>query len=155
MDPLVCDYLEHLWAKGKGRGLAYDTLAGLQDSQPNLRGAMPGAWRLLKTWQINEIPSRAPPVPEHVLQALVGWAFFKQQYTFGISLLLGFYTMLRTGEVLGLRAHHLLCNKHDNQVLISLGLTKGGKRHGAAESVILGYEPAVKLVRRWKTRSFN
>lgn len=40
MDPLVCEYLEHLWAAGKGRGLACDTLAGLQDMQPNLRGAM-------------------------------------------------------------------------------------------------------------------
>lgn len=119
MDPLVCDYLEHLWASGKGRGLACDTLAGLQDLQPNLRGSLPGVWRLLKTWSINEIPSQAPPIPEHVLQALVGWALFKHHYSFGVSLLIGFYTMLRTGEVLGLRANHLLCNPNDHQVLIS------------------------------------
>lgn len=58
--------------------------------------------------------------------------------------------MLRTGEVLGLRASHLTCAPHERQVLISLGLTKGGKRQGAAESVILGYEPAVRLVKQWK-----
>ena len=39
------------------------------------------------------------------------------------------------------------------QVLISLGLTKGGKRHGASESVILGYEPAVALVKAWKSQA--
>ena len=37
LDPLVCDYLEHLWSTGVGRGQANDTVAGLQDIQPNLR----------------------------------------------------------------------------------------------------------------------
>ena len=150
MDPLVCDYLEHLWSSGAGRGQACDTLASLQDHQPNLRHHMPGAWRLLKTWAINEIPNRAPPLPEHVLQAMVGWSFFHGHTTFGISLVVGFYSMLRTGELLGLRSSHILCTPQDRQALISLGFTKGGKRQGAAESVVLGYEPAVLLVQLWK-----
>eukprot|EP00435_Cladocopium_sp_Y103_P065105 s581_g27.t1 len=150
LDPLVCEYLEHLWASGSGRALACDTLAGLQDLQPGLKSHLPGAWRLLKAWHLNEVPNRAPPLPEHVLHAMIGWAFFHNHVTFGISLLLGFYTMLRTGELLGLRSCHMLTGKGQNQVLVSLGLTKGGKRQGAAESVILGYEPAVLLVKKWK-----
>lgn len=134
-----------------GRGQACDTLAGLQDLQPNLRGHLQGAWRLLKAWSVNEIPNRAPPLPEHLVLALTGWAFFQGEYTFGISLLIGFYTMLRIGEVLGLRASHMLSAPHERQVLISLGLTKGGKRQGAAESVILGFETAVRLVKHWKS----
>ena len=153
MDALVCDYLEHLWASGAGRALACDTLAGLQDMQPNLRNHLPGAWRLLKTWHVNEIPNRAPPLPEHVLMAMAGWSFFKGYVTFGVSLLVGFYAMLRTGELLGLRASHMLSSSNAKQVVISLGLTKGGKRHGAAESVILGFEPAVKIVRQWKLKA--
>eukprot|EP00438_Fugacium_kawagutii_P035425 Skav206960 [mRNA] locus=scaffold255:97287:103925:- [translate_table: standard] len=151
VDPLACEFLEHLWSSGGGRGQACDTLAGLQDAQPNLKGQLPGAWRLLRTWHVNEIPNRAPPLPEHLVQAMAGWAFFKEHYTFGISLLVGFYTMLRTGEVLGLRSSHMLSSPRERQVLISLGLTKGGKRQGAAESVILGYEPIVRLVQRWKS----
>ena len=153
VDPLVCDYLEHLWSSGAGRALACDTLAGLQDMQPNLRNQLPGAWRLLKTWHVNEIPNRAPPIPEHVLHAMAGWAFFKGHYSFGVSLLVGFYTMLRTGELLGVRSSHMVSSGHHGQVLISLGFTKGGKRHGAAESVILGFEPAVKLVQQWKLKA--
>ena len=49
MDLIFCDYLEELWATGKGRAQACDTLAGLQDSQPSLRHHLPGAWRLLRT----------------------------------------------------------------------------------------------------------
>eukprot|EP00438_Fugacium_kawagutii_P035720 Skav230250 [mRNA] locus=scaffold1520:20627:24494:+ [translate_table: standard] len=151
MDLLVCDFLEHLWSSGAGRAQACDTLAGLQDIQPGLRNNLPGAWRLLKTWSVNEVPCRAPPLPEHIVKAMAGWAFFKGYYAFGVSLLVGFYTMLRTGEILNLRSSHMMCGPKDQQIVVSLGLTKAGKRQGAAESVILGFQPAVKLTKRWKS----
>eukprot|EP00438_Fugacium_kawagutii_P016151 Skav228276 [mRNA] locus=scaffold6733:108207:110481:- [translate_table: standard] len=150
LDPLVCDFIEHLWSSGAGRAQACDTLAGLQDSQPSLRNNLPGAWRLLKTWSINEVPNRAPPLPEHVVQSMVGWALLKGHVSFGVSLMVGFYGMLRTGELCNLRSSHMVGTTRDWQVLISLGFTKGGKRQGAAESVILGFESAVSLVKAWK-----
>jgi hypothetical protein len=150
LDPLVCDYLEHLWATGQGRGLASDTVAGLQDHDIKLKGELAGAWRLLKTWSVNEIPNRAPPLPQHVVHAMVGWAFFHQRFSFGLPLLLGFYGMLRTGEILDLRASQLLCDKRNPKVILSLGLTKGGKRQGAAESAVIGYDLVVYFVHHWK-----
>ena len=151
MDTFACDYLEHLWSTGQGRALASDTIAGLQDQDVRLRGQLPGAWRLLKTWSQHEIPCRAPPLPAHVLHAMVGWAIFHQRFTFAISLLIGFYGMLRTGEIIGLRGSHILSDSRSNKILISLGLTKGGKRHGAAESVVIGYDLAVHFIQHWKT----
>lgn len=153
VDPILCDYLEHLWSSGAGRAQASDTVAGLQDVQPNLRHQLPGAWRLLKTWSLNEVPNRAPPLPEHLVHAMAGWAFFKGHFSFGTSLLLGFYTMLRSGEIIELKGSHVVVSKQDKQVLVSLGFTKGGKRQGAAESTILGIEDAVTIVKRWKTLS--
>ena len=150
LDPLVCDYLKHLWSSGKGRGQACDTLAGLQDMQPGLRNHMPAAWRLLRTWQHNEIPSRAPPLPEHVVHAMAGWAIFNNHHAFGLSLLIGHYCMLRTGEILGLLSNHIECANGSLQSVIGLGFTKGGKRRGAAESVVLGLEPIVHRVKEWK-----
>ena len=105
---------------------------------------------MLKTWSPNEVPNRAPPLPEHVLHAMVGWSFFHEQYSFGVSLMLGYYAMLRTGELLGLKAAHLLCEKGQPKIIVSLGLTKGGKRQGAAESCVVGYDKVVKLVQQWK-----
>ena len=96
----------------------------LQDMQPNLRHQLPGAWRLLKTWHINEIPNRAPPLPEHIVHALAGRAFFHGWNAFGVSLLLGFYTMLRTGELLALRSSSLTGNDRHSQILVSLGLQR-------------------------------
>ena len=151
LDPLVCEYLEHLWSTGAGRAQANDTVAALQNLQPNLRGHLQGAWRLLKTWAINEIPNRAPPIPEQVMQAMAGWAFFHGHYTFGVSLVIGFYSMLRSGEVMGLRSSNIMVSYKEKQALISLGFTKGGKRQGAAESVVLAVEPAFRLVKQWKS----
>ena len=151
LDPLVCDFLEHLWSSGYGRAIASDTVAGLQDQDAKLKGHLPGAWRLLKTWSINEIPNRAPPLPEHVLHAMAGWAFFHGHASFGVSLLLGFYAMLRTGELLALKANHLYCEGSQSKVVVSLGLTKGGKRQGAAESCVVGYDMVVKFTKQWKS----
>ena len=150
LDPLVCEYLEYLWSHGFGRALASDTVAGLQDHDIRLRGLLPGSWRLLKTWASNEIPNRAPPFPDHVVHAMVGWAFFHHEITFGISLLVGYYGMLRTGEILDLHASHFFSQASQSKVVISLGLTKAGKRHGAAESVVIGYDMVVKLIKQWK-----
>eukprot|EP00438_Fugacium_kawagutii_P005608 Skav201437 [mRNA] locus=scaffold201:440319:446233:- [translate_table: standard] len=150
LDPLVSDYLEELWSSGQGRALACDTLAGLQDQQPNLRNQLPGSWRLLKTWHVNEVPNRAPPLPEHVVQAMIGWALFHQHHSFAVSLFVGFYCVLRTGELIHLRASDIMTGGSHAPAVISLGFTKGGKRHGAAESVVLGHDVALRFVRQWK-----
>ena len=149
MDSIVCEYIEHLWSSGAGRALASDTVAGLQDLTPKLRGMMPGAWRLLKTWSINEIPNRAPPLPEHVLWAMCGWAAFHQQFSFAVSLLVGFYGMLRTGEILSLKHKDFCSASGSRSVLLNLGLTKGGKRVGAAESVVFAHDVVVKALLCW------
>ena len=109
-DDLLSDYVEHLWASGERRALASDSVAAMQDVEPQLKGKLQGTWRLLKTWHTNEVPNRAPPLPEAVLEAMLGWCLFHEYYAFGLSLLLGFYGLLRTGELLsvcGLQPPHL------------------------------------------------
>ena len=149
LDGLVCEFLEHLWITGESRAVASDCLAGLQDYDPKLRGHLQGSWRLLKAWNANELPSRAPPLPEHVLHAMIGFAFFKEWWHFGISLLIGYYSMLRTGEILTLDASRFSTTSSQTKVVIALGLTKSGKRAGAAESVVLAHDFVVALVKHW------
>eukprot|EP00438_Fugacium_kawagutii_P034073 Skav205994 [mRNA] locus=scaffold2084:207733:210659:+ [translate_table: standard] len=135
LDGIVSDYIEHLWSSGEGRALARDTLAALQDAQPQVKGCLQGTWRLVKTWNTTELPNRAPPMPMEVLDAMVGYALFKQQPLFALSLLIGFHGLLRTGEVLGLSKKDFSITSNSSSILISLGLTKGGQRQGALESV--------------------
>jgi len=153
LDGLLCDYLEHLWSSGEGRGLASDTLASLQDTSPRVKGHIPGAWRLLKTWHVNEIPCRAPPLPVRVLESLVGYFLFHDDPLMALSLLLGFFAMLRTGELLGIRNKDVTIDPRGQSAVISLGYTKGGKRAGAAESVSVTVVEVIRRLHQWKNSS--
>lgn len=103
MDGVLSDYLEFLWMQGEGRALASDSLAALQDKEPRLKGQLPYSWRLMKTWLSHEVPNRAPPFTEQVVQTLAGYSLFHARHEFALSLLLGFFGLLRTGELLSLR----------------------------------------------------
>eukprot|EP00438_Fugacium_kawagutii_P010636 Skav234434 [mRNA] locus=scaffold3409:49312:57556:+ [translate_table: standard] len=124
LDGLLCDYLEFLWSSGEGRGLASDTVAGLQDHDPRLRGSLVGSWRLLKAWSMHEIPSRAPPFPESVLLSMVGWAIFKEQHGFALSFLLAFYGLLRTGELYDIVASSVAMSSAKSIALVHLDSPK-------------------------------
>ena len=150
MDGILCEYLEHLWSTGEGRGLASDTLASLQDASPGLRGSIPGAWRLLKTWHVHEIPNRAPPFPERIVQSLAGYFLFHGEPSMALSILVGFYGMLRTGEVLGIRCKDVTVDDKGSTAIIALGFTKGGKRTGAAESITIHVTDVVHRLKYWK-----
>ena len=150
MDDICSDYLEHLWASGEGRASASNFLAAIQDFDPKLRHCLPGSWRLMRTWTTQEIPNRAPPLPEPVLRAMVGWSFLHDHFQFGLSLLVGFYGLLRTGELLALQSFQIHMISPAQPAVLSLGLTKSGRRQGAAESVTLSERPVLQMLWHWK-----
>ena len=88
-------------------------------------------------------------MPPEVLEAMIGHAVFNERHLFALSLLVGFWGLLRTGELLGLEKRHFSVTSRSNSVLVSLGYTKGGKRHGAAESVKISVEDVTRRVQQW------
>ena len=81
---------------------------------------------------------------------MVGWSFFHGHFGFGVSLLVGFYGMLRTGELTSLRGSHVFMKGPSSPAVLSLGLTKSGKRVGASESVTLTVAIALRWLWTWK-----
>ena len=61
LDPVLSDYVEHLWEEGDGISFANDTLAGLLHYRPRLKDYLPMSRKLIKTWNKKELPARAPP----------------------------------------------------------------------------------------------
>ena len=153
LDLVVSDYLEYLWASGKGRSEGSNLLASLQDTQPQLKGQLKGSWRLMKTWVTHEVPNRAPPFSIDHLHVLVGYCLFKGEPLMGLSLLLGFHALLRTGELLGLQARNVSVRSPKGPAVISLGLTKAGKRQGAAESVTVHSQDICRRLHQWVSQA--
>lgn len=105
---------------------------------------------MLKTWASREIPNRAPPLTEDAVKTLAGHALFNNRPEFALSLLLGFFGLLRTGELLGLRNCDIAQEGPTSVAVISLGLTKGGQRMGASESITVTEEDALRQLWQWK-----
>ena len=135
MDNLVSDYLE------------------LQDHDPNLKKKLPGSWRLMKAWNTAEIPNRAPPLTLNLLNALCGWSVLQECPEFGLSLRVAFFGLLRTGELLNVRARDVYLTSPKGPAVISLGLTKSGARQGAAESVTIHESSVLPGLYHWKTHA--
>ena len=77
----------------------------------------------------------------------------QKDLTFAVSLLVGFYGLLRTGELLSLEKRHFSLSVQTGVAVITLGFTKGGKRMGVAESVTLTNDTAIKFLRQWLSLS--
>ena len=75
-----------------------------------------------------------------------------EHYEFALSLLVGFHGLLRTGELLGIQAWQVNITGASCPAVISLGLTKAGKRQGAAESITITELSVVRLLWVWKQR---
>ena len=150
MDNLVSDYL---WASGEGKSVANNALAALQDHDPNLKKKLPGSWRLMKAWNTAEIPNRAPPLTLNLLNALCGWSVLQECPEFGLSLRVAFFGLLRTGELLNVRARDVYLTSPKGPAVISLGLTKSGARQGAAESVTIHESSVLPGLYHWKTHA--
>ena len=153
MDAIVSDYLEFLWATGESKSTANNTLAALQDKEPGLKRRLAGSWRLLKAWSTAEVPRRAPPLTLLALDAMCGWFLMKEMPLVALSLRIAFFGLLRTGELLDLKAKDVFIPSPKGPAVLSLGLTKAGARQGAAESITLHEESVLGPLYRWKQRA--
>ncbi len=57
--------------------------------------------------------------------------------------------MLRTGELLQVQAKNVTLSSPLHPFVLSLGLTKGGKRTGASESITVGVEDVCRRMHQW------
>ena len=58
IDEAVSLYLEFIFSEGEPKGLASDTLASVQFFLPSASGKLRHSWKLVKTWQKIEPPTR-------------------------------------------------------------------------------------------------
>eukprot|EP00438_Fugacium_kawagutii_P028949 Skav223614 [mRNA] locus=scaffold1522:88048:88725:- [translate_table: standard] len=80
---------------------------------------------------------------------MIGYALFKDMPHMALTLLVGYFGLLRTGELLAIKVRHVSVQSAKGPAVISLGLTKSGKRQGAAESVTLYNEDVCRRLYQW------
>ena len=142
-DETISKWIEKRFSRGEGVTTISDTLSGLHHFSPWLRGQLSRSWRLFKLWRKIEKPKQAPPLPKQFAESLVARAIEVEDTRLALVLALGFWGMLRTGELMLLEPRHLLLGRND--LVLQLGLTKSGLRRHQDENVVIHHRPTLLL----------
>ena len=133
MDEAIADWIQERWEDGESLHIVSDALCGLHHYEPWTKRQIPQSWRLFATWRKLEGPDRAPPLTRDIIYSWCNYAIDHNQLIFAGLLALGFFALLRTGELLQITAKDLLLG--DKAGIVSLRDTKTGKRDNATEMV--------------------
>ena len=135
LDSLLSEYLESLWFEGDPKSWAANAISGIQHFIPSARHHLPGSWRLYGPWSRREMPSRAPPILKLQVYALAHYCREQRWFSTMLLLLVGFHTLLRTGELLAMRCQDVHIDPRTGRGVIFLPFSKSAARSGARESV--------------------
>ena len=145
MDELVCDWIHDMWATGEPLLTIGDALSALHYFQPFTRRGIPHSWKLFATWRKVEVPSRAPPLTEVLVRSISAYELHHNRLEMATCLMLAFYALLRTGELLALTTEDVLLGKQ--AAVISLHSTKTSKRYAAHDAISIQDPFVLELLR--------
>lgn len=112
IDDIAANWIQECWEDGESLHIINDALCGLHHYQPWTRGHLATAWRLFKVWRKVEAPSKAPPLTKGIFYPLAMYALNHNNIAFAGLILLAFFGLLRTGELLQLRSEDLLLGEN-------------------------------------------
>lgn len=133
LDMVTANWIQKCWEKGDPLHQISDALCGLHHFEPWTKRQLPLSWKMFSTWRKLESPDRAPPLTREIIYAWAYYAVDHCDFIFAGLLLLGFFALLRTGEILQVTAADLLIDA--SRAIVSLRDTKTGKRDNVAEMV--------------------
>lgn len=109
-----------------------DALCAIHHYEPWTCKGPPESWKVFAVWRKLEAPNRAPPLVARVIDAWIMYGISHNDLEFAAMIALGFYALLRTGE-LQIRPCDLLIGQSSG--VVSLSETKSGLRNAARETV--------------------
>ena len=142
LDAMGVEFIESCWEEMEPKSLVSTTLAGIQHFLQRKR-CLPRSWWTLSTWNLHDLPARAPPIPALLAYASAGKALADQLPGVAAAVALGFAGFLRTGEILGCQFGHVAL--FEEAAIVSLPFTKMGRRRGAEEMVAVECPIAIAL----------
>ena len=101
-------YGHHQYAVGVPLHYYRQLLAHTQKEFPLVRPYMVSAWSLVTRWELAEPVQHRPPAPEPLVRAMAALSIAWGWPNVATVILVGFYGLLRIGEVLSARRLHLL-----------------------------------------------
>eukprot|EP00438_Fugacium_kawagutii_P019293 Skav217196 [mRNA] locus=scaffold557:202048:208126:- [translate_table: standard] len=146
-DEILSVWIEEQYLEGEAITTISDTLSGLHHFAPYLRGSLAKSWRLYRLWRRIEKPTQAPPLPKVFVTALINRALEMEYMDLAVTVSLGFWGLLRTGELMTLFPFQILLGA--KEAILQLGATKSGLRRNQDENVVVEHLPTLLLLQTW------
>lgn len=135
LDEAISSWVEYIFFEGEAKGLASDGLASLQYHLPQSAGHLRMSWKLVRTWQKIEPPTRVIPISPMLARAFAGACVLVGKIAEAAAILMAFDGLLRPGEMYMILAKDITFYR--SKAVLTLRDTKTGKRKGAGEMVVI------------------
>ena len=127
-------FLGIIVGRGEPKHFAANLLCGLSHfCRSSVYGHLRGSWKLYDAWKRKELPARAHPLlPDQVIAIAAWFIRDRRMPQMGLVLLLGFHCVLRTIEMLHLKASDIVLGDTGNAAVLQFD-SKSGNRLGFTE----------------------
>ncbi|CAK0803465.1 unnamed protein product [Prorocentrum cordatum] len=147
LDAEAAEYINHMYQEDEPHGYAITFVSALKRLYPKCRKRLDIASLYCKSWTRTVHRRRALPLPANVVVGMAGLAFAFGEDRVGISFLIGFLGLLRTGELLSLTVGRIkIASPH--VCVIALPGSKGSHQKGFDESALIHDPVAIALLRK-------
>ena len=144
LDLIAGEFVNHFFQDDLPLGWGNDFVCGLKRFYPRCRFSLQITSSYLRNWSKSVKRTQALPLTSDILVSLVTCALLRGETPLAFVLLLGFVG-LRVLAKLNLQRHHLQFFRRGIQLHISLPDSKGAKRSGLPESVVIRHQLTVKF----------
>ena len=149
LDNVAGEFVNDLYQDDRPLGWASEFSCGLKRLYPKCSKKLQITSSYVKNWQRATKRVRALPLEQEILLAMASIAIVKKRQSLAAILLIGFNGLLRANEMLRLTYGQISILRKDTMV-ITLEDTKGSKRSGQVESVLIKETSLVPAVARLK-----
>ena len=137
----LAQFVSTSYDEGGSHGNVQTLLTAMRRFLPGVRPHLHLAQQWANNWRRDLSRRRALPLPLHVCLGMAGAAAARGHPRFAVILLVGFFGLLRSEELLTLQPRQVIITSPSTAVLL-LPKSKGASRQGSPETVML-HDPRV------------
>ena len=146
LDSRLAEALDEMWQEGEPLTYGGHLMSAIKRFLPSTRFRLLLAKQFYANWRSTHRVKRAAPLPVHVVEAMAMAARAAGQQGLSLAVLLGFFGLLRTAELISVKASDCRVIDQGRAVVVALPHTKTSKKE--MESVVIRHRIVAGLVAR-------
>lgn len=172
VDEILEQFIKQKYTEKSRSGLriAKHAVLLMQIMRPRLKRKLQGSWSAIRSWEEQEPSNYRPPIPVPLLAALICKARLKAEtapdkkgrflwHCFGTLLMVGFFGLLRPGEIFCLRARDLAVSNSfslgSEHAVLRIDQPKNARQMGAQQFVEIKHLDSVNWLTWLRSKVSN